>query len=167
MSSGLRALMDTAKQEALPFTISMYVGQMLITGYVGPAKAWSDATKASLEQETKKQLNAVGRSGGGPDQVEGLRDWFKRSSRVLDCVGQVESPPDDEVTLYDVVAVPSVGTQGTQSGGVRLPVVRVPLSSINMWWAAEGTSFAGKGATATQQGSSWGVGLGFLLPLPF
>jgi hypothetical protein len=155
MSAGLRVLIGAAKSEPLPFTVTLYAGQMVITGRIAPADWFFKVSHEGYRQEVWVGLQKVRNT----DERQGIfQQEIAESSEVLQAVATEEPSKDvDEVTLVDVSILPAVSAQGTQSGGHTLPVARVPLASISTWWIVSGEEIRGQG------GSS--VGWGFLFPI--
>jgi hypothetical protein len=156
VSEGIRALMTLAveTQQPLPFRVAMCTGGTLVSGHIAPWWLMHDVTVASAQAQVEAAIKRV-------------KDEKKRLALLEQYVGPVkeaftrtrnlEEKQQDEVTLYDAAMYPSVGVSGTQSGGVSLPVVRIPVASIDAWWVMEGKPIKGTGG--------FGIGVGFLLPV--
>lgn len=145
--------MKAAELEPLTFHVTMYCGQMIVTGRVAPPSWWYDVTKKGYWAELGVATRKVRKEDERRAQMEELY------APVADALIRAE-PFDgaaDEVTLVDVSVFPAVSTQGTQSGGHTLPVARVPLHSIDVWWIVSGDSIRGSAGAS--------VGWGFLFPV--
>lgn len=156
MSEGLRRLIGEAKDEPLPFVVSMYCGQMIVTGRVAPPDWFFRLTREGLEKEVWDALKRVKNS---EERKARYVEHAGPTSKAL-AAGEDGVSPDsvvDEVTLVDAQILPAVSRQGTKSGGHVLPVVRIPFSAIDMWWIMGGETIRGRGALI--------VGAGVLLPL--
>lgn len=158
MSSGLRALMEKANEtkSALPFRINLYTGSVFVSGSVAPYWWMQDRSVDIAVAQAERQLRRR------KERYQGEREALAKEAvepvaKVLNEVRGSDSAEADEVTLLDAVAFPAVGNES--SGGVRLPVVRVPLSSVSAWWIVD------DGVIEGRHTSSFGMGLGVLLPL--
>jgi hypothetical protein len=156
MSDGLRALMRAAATRPLDFPISMYVGSITITGRVAPSGAWAQVTQRAVEDIANQQMS--GRGFGSGRRREYAQKVLAGFRSDMDRIGEMTNAAD-EITLIDVRAYPAVGAAGTKSDGHTLPVARIPLASIDMWWIAEGTGIEGSG------GSGIGLIAGVQVPL--
>jgi hypothetical protein len=138
------------------FTISIYSGQMLITGRVAPSAYWYGQTQTRLEANIHDSIQSA-RAKHRQPLIDEANIQIKA---IVDELGRIcqNDVTGDEVTLFDVTVVPAFGTDGTQPGGLRLPVARVPFASVDMWWIADGSSFAGRGASQV----GVGIGVGFV-----
>jgi hypothetical protein len=65
----------------------------------------------------------------------------------------------EEVTLVDVRIYRADFRNDTKGGCQNLAVVRIPLSSVSLWWIVEEETLPG----STSAGSAWGVGV--ILPI--
>ncbi|HEV7720594.1 MAG TPA: hypothetical protein VGO60_04900, partial [Iamia sp.] len=61
MSSGLRALMKLAEDEKLEFPISLYSGQMFISGRVCARSWWVKVTKDAADADRDTALRFLGK----------------------------------------------------------------------------------------------------------
>ena len=156
MAEGIRALMTLAveTQSPLPFRVAMCTGGTLVSGHIAPWWLMHDvtvsATKAQVETAFKRVKDDKQRASQVNEYVSPVEDAFAQT-RTPEQQGQ------DEVTLYDAAMYPAVGASGSQSGGVNLPVVRIPIASIDAWWVMEGRPISGSGG--------FGLGVGVILPL--
>jgi hypothetical protein len=155
MSDGLRRLISRAKQEPLPFAVSMYCGQMFVSGRIAPPEWLFSVTKKGFEQEVWEALRRV---KNDDERKAKFLELATPTSRALEAAadGGADSIVD-EVTLVDARIVPAVSTQGTKSGGHVLPVARIPFSAIDVWWVISGETIKGSGGA--------GLGFGFLFPI--
>lgn len=154
MSSGLRAMMEAAETEPLDFFVSLYSGDVLVTGRVAPRNWWARVNRAAFSDQVEREAANAYRERTRQATMEKIPPFY----RAMNQVDASERPDDtrDEVTLVDVTVFPAVGTVGTRSGGHSLPIARVPLASVNIWWVVEGVEISGSGS-----GVSWG----FAFPL--
>jgi hypothetical protein len=156
MSEGIQALMALAieSQQPLTFRVAICAGGTVASGVIAPWWYMHDITVSAARSQAQAAFKRVKDEKQRIAQVEGavgpLEEAFLAARKV-------EERGQDEVTLYDVAAFPTVGQTGTQSGGVRLPVARIPLASIDAWWVIEGKRIAGTGG--------FGIGIGFDLPI--
>jgi hypothetical protein len=156
MAEGIRALMALAveSQQPLPFRIAISTGGSLVSGIVAPWWLMHDVTISSAQAQVEAGFRRVKdekQRAELVDQYVGpLKESFAKTRKR-------EEQHQDEVTLYDAAMYPTVGASGAQSGGVSLPVVRVPISAIDAWWVMEGKPIKGTGG--------FGIGVGFLLPI--
>lgn len=156
MSAGLRALMAAADREPLSFDVSMYCGGMMISGKVAPSRSWYETTASGAHIEMQKALPRVRRKNRAEQEAvvdqayRVLVDELRRASHN-------EQASADEVTLQDVTVFPAVSPIGTQAAGHHLPVARVPLASIDLWWVVKGPDIPGKSGSQ--------LSFGVLLPI--
>jgi len=150
----MRALMKAAEHEPLGFHVTMYCGQLIVTGRVAPSAWWYEVTKRGYWEELGVALRKVRKEDEKRAQMETL---YAPIAADLSRAQPSEGEAGDEVTLVDVSIFPAVSTQGTQSGGHTLPVARVPLASIDVWWIVSGDSIRGSGGS--------NIGWGFLFPV--
>lgn len=156
MSDGLRAMMQAARSRPLDFPVSMYVGSLAVTGRIAPASLWRQVTERAVEGDAERRMGA--RKLGSTRRREHITHVLAGFRSDLDRIGDMGKVVD-EVTLIDVRAFPIVGTAGTRSGGLALPIARVPLASVDMWWVAEGEDIGGS------DGPGFGIGIGVAVPL--
>lgn len=154
MSDGLRELMVAARDQPLSFPISMYVGQALISGRVAPRAAWAPRTEEGARASVERRKGALVFS---KSKKQALDDGLTALQADLRRVDSSAPASPDELTLIDVTVLPAVGASGTKSGGFTLPVARIPLLAVSMWWIAEGEEIQGGG----------GTGFGFGVAIPF
>jgi hypothetical protein len=154
MSSGMRALMEVAEAGGKPlsFAVSMYCGSMVISGRAAPAGWWYEVTRSAQQAEVAELQSKLRKD----EDKQGWEEWISSAGHELDNASQKDGGADDEVTLVEVSVFPAVQTQGTESGGQTLPVARVPLSAIDLWWVVSGETIKGSGP---------GMGWGFLFPI--
>lgn len=145
MSNALRAMMARAEEVgAMRFPISMYCGQVCLTGHVAPRRWWIEVTEREAGEErdlavgrlTKKQLAA-----GGEEVITQQYEAAMASLREITVDLAIEA---DELILWDTWCQPIVTPAGTVPARVHLPVARVPLSSIDTWWVGSGTALTGR-----------------------
>jgi hypothetical protein len=155
MSEGLQQLVARAETEPLPFAVSMYCGQMVVSGRIAPSDWFFRVSKSGFEEEVRQGLRRVKDEEERKSKFIGL---VAQTSDVLQTAADEPSDsPADEVTLVDVHIFPAVSTQGTKSGGQVLPVARIPLSAIDIWWIISGEAIRGSRGP--------GIGFGFLFPI--
>jgi hypothetical protein len=134
--------MRAAATRPLDFPVSMYVGSITITGRVAPNGMWASITQRAVEDNADQAMSGRGFGSGRRREfaqklLAGFRSDMQRIGEMTDAA--------EELTLIDVRVFPSVGAAGTKSDGHTLPVARVPLASIDMWWIAEGDAIEGRG----------------------
>jgi hypothetical protein len=157
VSEGIRALMTLAveTQQPLPFGVAIVAGGTLVSGAIAPWWLMHDVTTSAAQaqvEEAVKRVRDLDERGRIVEQYVGpLRNAFTNTRE------REEQQVQDEVTLYDAAIYPAVGDSGMQRGGVSLPVVRVPLASIDAWWVTQGRAIPGSGG--------FGMGVGFMLPI--
>jgi hypothetical protein len=154
--------MQAADSEPLSFHVSMYCGQMIVSGRVAPSGWWYDVAKSGYRAELERAMNLeIARSMRkvrNQDERQALVDEQHAAfTAQLDRAESLSDSDTDEVTLVDVSVFPAVGTQGTNSAGQTLPIARIPLGAIDLWWIVSGDAIRGSG------GSS--IGWGFLFPI--
>lgn len=164
MSDGLRALMAAAEQkgEPLSFGVTILAGQWLVGGRVAPAVAWHEQLAEEVdagEREWQEQyLRTLPRRdrATAPAPTSEQHATLRRELGVA-MEAETVTQDRDEVTLADVSAFPAVEqtAPGGRAGGLSVAVVRVPLTSINMWWVSQSKTIAGR------SGVSGGVVFGF------
>lgn len=167
MTQGLRALAAATTDEPLPFRIRMYVGSLMVTGRIAPAHWWYDLTRRAMEAE----LDTYQASGDTSDpsrrsrfrprvdreKSRALLDQTKSSLMALQTAERGEGSEVDEVTLIDVRIYPANFRNDTKGGCQNLAVVRIPVSSISLWWIIEEETLPG----SPSAGAAWGVGVIF------
>jgi hypothetical protein len=153
MGAGIRALMHAAQDGPLPFAVSMYCGQMVVTGTVAPADWWYEVTRSAAQATIREDLKRVRKDAERQALMDARYGPFEAA---LDQAWTSDDKAPDELTLIDVYVYPAVGTQGTRSGGQHLPTARIPLSAIDLWWIVSGEELQGRGGSQ--------VGFGFLFP---
>lgn len=140
------------QQKPLDFRIAMFTGGVMVTGFVAPWWAMYDVTLNSARQQVDA---AFKRTKDERERVRQVDHYIGPLETAFLAARQGEAGnAHDEVTLYDASVFPA-GT--AQSGGLALPVVRLPIASINAWWVMEGKPISGT--------PSFGIGLGFLIPV--
>jgi hypothetical protein len=155
MSDGLRRLIAQATEEPLPFRVSMYCGQVMVSGRIAPPDWFFQVTKKGFEEEVWEALRRVKNSD---ERKAKYIDLAGPTSNVLaEATEPLDESGVDEVTLVDANIFPAVSTQGTKSGGHILPVARIPFSAIDVWWIISGETIKGRNGTA--------LGFGFLFPV--
>jgi hypothetical protein len=154
MSLGLRGLVAAASETALPYTVQMYCGNMLITGRPAPPSWFHEVSKRAFAAEMQQYLGRQLKKEEGRARLQQATSEF---DSIFDRARATESSPPDELTLADATVFPAIQTQGTRSGGQQLPVLRVPLASIDAWWVVNGEAIRGSGGG--------GMGFGFLFPI--
>jgi hypothetical protein len=155
VSAGLRSLAVAAQEGPLPFAISMYCGQMVITGRVAPADWFYAITKSGFAEELHEDIR---RNVGKRDRDAAFSRLNPPAQQALDRADAAEEDfVGEDLTLIDVQIFPAVATQGTRSGGQSLPVARVPYGSVDVWWVVSGETIRGRGGA--------NVGWGFLFPI--
>ena len=145
---------------ALDFAISMYCGQMLISGRVAPAGWWYDVTTSAVDAEVVRELERS--KVRDPQERERMRAQYghtfqtqMQDARSLEVAAAQAGRAGGELTLIEVTMFPAVGTQGSESGGVHMPVARIPLPAVDVWWIASGGVIPGRPA---RSGPAFGVG---------
>jgi hypothetical protein len=134
LSAGLRALAVAAQDEPLPFAVSMYCGQMVISGRVAPADSFYSVTKPGFTEELRQ---AVRREVEERDRDVVFARLNPLAQEAFDRAAAAECDAvGDELTLIEVEIYPAVGIQG--GDGHSLPVARVPYSSVDLWWVVSG-----------------------------
>jgi hypothetical protein len=113
----------------------------LVTGAIAPYWAMQDLTLAYVENEaqirTRRLRKDEDHHSKAVDEIVGpYRSSLQRAR-------EDEPEVQDELTLEDVCIVPAIAAQGSQPGGVRLPVGRFPLSAVSAWWLVEGPAIEG------------------------
>jgi hypothetical protein len=154
MSLGLRGLVAAASNEALPYAVQMYCGNMFITGRPAPPSWFHEVSKRAFSAEMEQYL---GRRLKKEEGQTAFREQTAAFNSTFDRADATEDASPDELTLADVTVLPAIQTQGTTSGGHTLPVARVPFASIDVWWVVSGETIRGRGGS--------GVGFGFLFPI--
>lgn len=149
--------MRAAASRPLEFPVSMYVGSITITGRVAPSSMWSQITREGVEASAEQRMS--GRGFGSGRRREFVQNVLAAFRSDMDRIGEL-AEANDEITLIDVRAFPTVGAAGAQSDGHALPVARIPLASIDMWWIAEGSDIEGSGG-----GGGIGLFAGVQVPL--
>jgi hypothetical protein len=167
MTEGLRALVAAATQDPLPFRIRMYVGTLLLTGQIAPAHWWYDLTRRAMEAELEKyqaKLDEAEASHQGrfrplvdPQATHARAEQARASLAALRTAQDADRDTAEEVTLVDVRIYPADFRKDTKTGSQNLAVVRIPLSSVSLWWIVEEETVPGSKST----GSAWGVGVIF------
>lgn len=169
MSDGLRALMRVAEETGhLSLPVEVVAGPLQVTGHIAPSAWFHKVTRQAFESHHVKWRNerlakdAAARSrkvGGTGSYDEALAAVEASQAEGLAQLDRALSYDQgaDELTLWSATAFPSV-TQATGSpGGLELPVTRIPLAAITMWWVAPAREIQGQGGFA--------FGFGVLLPL--
>ena len=152
MSSGLEALIAAADSysEPLDFEISVSTGGASMRGRVAPASSWYNVNKRASTQAAGDIVKSWGRKG---EEQKAQADQKAQSvSRLMDYTRDIEGADVDELTLVDVQLVLSGG------GGVQLPVVRVPIASIDAWWIVPGKEIKGASGGFFAVGGSFPIG---------
>jgi len=157
MSTGLRALMAAAEEkgDAISFPVTLTTGAVTVTGRVAPSAWWYQAAERDLESQGERVIQRAPKrsreevAAQVASSLEQLLGDVKRSSLVE------HQPAEDEVTLYQASVFPTISTGGTQSGGMSMSILRVPLSAVDNWWIVEPTEIKGSGSI------NWGVGFAF------
>lgn len=156
MSSGILSLIEAAREKPLDFRVEMYCGQMVVAGQIAPQNWFYKVSANAFTEEVRAALR-MRRKEPGDDwhaRVDEVAEPFRDLMQVAEVL---ERDPVDEVTLINARIFPAVGSQGSQSGGRSIPVVRVPLSSIASWCLVSGATIEGKARTQ--------IGWGFLFPI--
>ena len=148
MSSGLLALMAVADRTktASAYPVSISTGQSIVTGRVAPSSSWYPLVVGDLEAQLEVMAGKVPRA----NREAALREIAKKIGEVKQQMREVfeaEVSPCDEVTLHNATVFPAIAREGTQPGGLRLTVIRVPLASVQHWWMVEPRSIPGDGGT--------------------
>lgn len=146
MAEGIRALMElaTESQDMLPFRIALFAGGAVVSGIVAPWWVMSDVTASSAHQQVEEAFKRT------KDEKERLALLERHAGPVKEIFTKVrkreENIVQDEVTLYDAAIYTAADAAGIRNAGLSLPVVRVPLASINAWWVMEGNPIKGSGS---------------------
>lgn len=153
----------------MPFRIRMYVGSLMVTGQIAPAHWWYDLTRRAMEAELNTgQANTDSAEAGPPGRFRPRADpqtsraQMEQTHASLKALRTAQdADPDlvDEVTLVDVRIYPADFRNDSKGGSQNLAVVRIPLSSVSLWWIVEEETLPG----STSAGSAWGVGV--ILPI--
>ena len=166
MTQGLRALVAATTEEPLPFRIRMYVGSLMVTGQIAPARWWYDLTRRAMEAELNTYQASAEASPRGrfrpradPQTSRAQMEQTHASLRALRTAQDADPDLVDEVTLVDVRIYPADFRNDSKGGCQNLAVVRIPLSSVSLWWIVEEETLPG----STSAGSAWGVGV--ILPI--
>ncbi len=119
-------------------------------GRVAPTSSWYAVNKRASTQAAESIVKSWGRKGA--DQQQQADQQAQSVSRLMDFTRDSEDADVDELTLVDVQLVLSEG------GGVQLPVVRVPLASVNAWWIVPGKELKGSSGGFFAVGGSFPIG---------
>lgn len=160
MSHGIRALMHAAEMEPLSFRLRLYCGSMQITGLVAPSSWWyrvSENGRAAEITTTQAQSRRGWRSKD-LTRVATEDETFRRFKHELDTAELAEVRSDsDELTMVDVHLYPADFRADTKTGGEVIPVARIPLAAIDLYYIISGGVLKQK----SQGGASFGVGVLF------
>jgi hypothetical protein len=154
--------MEAANTEALPFRVTLYCGTMQVTGRVAPA-SWlyrvsATARAAELEAAAKTRSRPAWRPGA-TSQGESAETTVQQLNRALSAAEAHEAGTGaDELALVDVFIYPADFRGDTKTGGQALPVARIPLQAIDLWYVVSGE-------TLKQAEAGGGFTFGVLFPV--
>lgn len=156
MAEGIRALVRAAERGPLSFRVVLYCGGMQVTGRIAPASWWYDVTINADRAAAEAARAGKGRWRRGPDdQRERTIEAEQRRFQSELGIAAAAEGDADEVTLVDVWIYPADLRADSSTGGQSLPVARIPLASIDLWYVFSGETLKQAGATSSSVG--WGV----------
>jgi hypothetical protein len=158
MAGGIRGLIAaaTARDKPLDFRVELYCGQMVVGGQVAPPDWFHKVTINVFREEIRTALPKIRKESDEEKRLR-LEAAVGPFAEVIAEASALTADSIDEVTLVNARVFPAVSTQGTQSGGRSIPVLRIPLSSISSWWIISGEAIKGRAGTQ--------LGWGFLFPV--
>jgi hypothetical protein len=149
--------MAAAQGQPLDFRVKLYCGQMMVTGRVAPSDWWYQVTQAGRKAELVAESGKRRGLSAKRDPADVDREAAQFESALT--VARGAEPADvDELTLVDARIYPADFNESTKSGGQTLPIARLPLTSIDLWWIVDGDILR----KTSDSGASWGL----IFPFP-
>lgn len=161
-AAGVAALTHAAiaSGQPLPLVFKAYAGNMLVSGQVAPPGWMGSITTEGVRQELWAGIVQRLRKKPKTEQDQAFREVWAPHKVVAQDTATAEDPgrtAETELTLVDVTILPAIQTGTGKSGGHVVPVVRIPLASIDVWWILDGE--------VIKASSSWSGSFGILFPI--
>jgi hypothetical protein len=135
---------------------------MQVTGRIAPA-SWlyrvSSTTRAAeLEAAAKTESRPAWRPGATSQGETPDATLHQFNGALSSAEAHEVGTEPDELTLIDVFVYPADFRGDTKTGGQALPIARIPLHAINLWYVVSGE-------TLRQAEAGGGFSFGVLFPV--
>lgn len=161
-AAGIAALTHAAIAQGKPLDllVNLYAGSMIVSGNVAPPDWMLYVSSEGLNRDAQDDIHKRLRKKSTEEKMAAFEElWSPLRENFEDATTaeSLEATADRELTLVDATVLPAIQASTGKAGGHTLPVVRLPLSSIDVWWIIDGETIKGS--------AGWSGSFGVLFPV--